>query len=190
MRSKKLIKILILSLLPFAQINAFASDNNIGMKYCDNSTIDYDTYLISPDSLKTNDDYDSNKVIDKNINLLWNNSEWLKFNAHDSSKNIGNPNNFLPHGNIKIERIEFAQIDRNNGFFKSTTFKLMLGSAVLLGGTAAYFKIQGDKKYESYLMNKDNHTLTEVDRYDLYSGIAFGLLQINFGYLLYKFIIE
>jgi hypothetical protein len=191
MHLKKFINILILSLLPFTLLSAFVSDhNNVGVNYSDHSILTHNTHSILPDSLRTREHCDSNKVIIKDINLLWNNANLLKLYAQDSLRVIGNPNNILHKGNINIEKINLAHTDMSDDFFKSITFKVLLGSAVLLGGSAAYFKIKGDKKYESYLINKDNSTLNEVNRYDLYSGIAFGLLQINFGYLLYKFIIE
>lgn len=80
--------------------------------------------------------------------------------------------------------------EKNRNFTESDLFKILLGSAAALGTTAAYFKIKADKKYDEYLATKDKSILEKVDRLDLYSGIAFGLLQINFGYLIYKFLIE
>lgn len=75
-------------------------------------------------------------------------------------------------------------------FTESDWFKILVGSATIISGTAAYLKIKADKKYNEYLTNKNQKLLDEVNRLDLYSGIAFGLLQINFGYLIYKFLIE
>lgn len=85
---------------------------------------------------------------------------------------------------------ESGYSNRGESFFSSGTFKLLLGSAVVLGGIAAYYKIQADKKYDDYLRSKNESLLNEVNRLDLYSGISFGLLQINFGYLIYKFLTE
>ena len=78
----------------------------------------------------------------------------------------------------------------NESFFNSSTFKILLGSAAVLGGVAAYFKNKADNKYDDYLQTKDQSLLDTVDRLDLYSGIFFGLLQINFGYLIYKFLTD
>ncbi len=55
-------------------------------------------------------------------------------------------------------------------FFRSSTFKILIGSAAVLGGVAAYFKIKADRKYDDYLQTKNSSTLDEVDRLDLYSG--------------------
>lgn len=73
---------------------------------------------------------------------------------------------------------------------ESNWLKVLIGTSAILGATAAYFKINADKKYDEYLLTGDKETLKKVNRLDLYSGIAFGLLQINFGYLIYKFLIE
>lgn len=88
--------------------------------------------------------------------------------------------------------LDIYKVDGKNGksFFTSTTFKLLLGSAAVLGGVAAYYKIKADSKYDEYLKSKDVSMLNEVDRLDLISGISFGLLQINFGYLIYKFLTD
>lgn len=88
--------------------------------------------------------------------------------------------------------INFAKLNSQTreNFFSSDAFKILLGSAAVLGGAAAYFKIQADKKYDEYLQTKNQSTLDDVNRLDLISGISFGLLQINFGYLIYKFLTE
>lgn len=85
---------------------------------------------------------------------------------------------------------EVVQTNTNGSFFKSTTFKILLGSAAVLGGAAAYLKSHADKKYDDYKRSSSQTSLDESNRYDLYSGIALGLLQVNFGYLIYKFLTD
>ncbi len=80
--------------------------------------------------------------------------------------------------------------EKNEIFSESDWFKVLVGSASVFGAVSAYFKIKADNRYDDYLKSKDPKKLNEVNRFDLYSGIAFGLLQINFGYLIYKFLIE
>lgn len=190
MHTKKHIKLLVLIFFPFALINAFGSDQYIINEIINIDLVDHqNASLSSPDTLRTKEKSEEDEVMGRNLHLLWNHPEYAKLSNYDSLKLNSVSKMTLPISNIKIEKIKLNH-DVNNGFFKSTTFKVMLGSAVLLGGTAAYFKIKGDNKYETYLMNKYHQLLDEVNLYDLYSGIAFGLLQINFGYLLYKFIIE
>lgn len=86
--------------------------------------------------------------------------------------------------------LDFTTAPRNGSFTNSTWFKVLLGSAAVFGATAAYYKIQADKKYDQYVEEKNPVLLDDVDRYDLYSGVAFGLLQINFGYLIYRFLTD
>lgn len=86
--------------------------------------------------------------------------------------------------------LDFTPSPHNGSFTNSTWFKVLLGSAAVLGATAAYYKIQADKKYDQYVEEKNPALLDDVDRYDLYSGVAFGFLQINFGYLIYKFLTD
>lgn len=92
-----------------------------------------------------------------------------------------------PKTNLGIYKTDGAN---GESFFTSSTFKILIGSAAVLGSVAAYFKIKADRKYDDYLNTKDQSTLDEVDRLDLIGGISFGLLQINFGYLIYKFLTD
>lgn len=90
--------------------------------------------------------------------------------------------------NNKIQKIDFKPEIKTQSFTDSPWFKVLLGSAAALGATAAYFKLNADKKYDDYLIKKDRSILDEVDRLDLYSGIALGLLQVNIGYMIYRFL--
>ena len=87
-------------------------------------------------------------------------------------------------------QIFLEPVKRSESFFSSNTFKILVGSAAVLGGVAAYLKIKADRKYDDYLQSKNQSILDEVNRLDLYSGISFGLLQINVGYLIYKFLTD
>ncbi len=90
----------------------------------------------------------------------------------------------------KIQQLNFEQVTGKTSFTNSDLFKVLIGSAVVFGGAAAYFKIQADKKYDDYLISKDKSALNEIDKLDLYSGISLGLLQINIGYLIYRFLTD
>lgn len=86
--------------------------------------------------------------------------------------------------------LHFTGKKEEENFAESTLFKVLIGSAVALGATAAYLKIQADQKFEEYNKSNDRNLLDEVHRYDLYSGISFGLLQVNLGYIIYRFIFD
>jgi len=86
--------------------------------------------------------------------------------------------------------LEIPVTEKNEIFSESDWFKVLVGTATVFGAVSAYFKIKADNRYDEYLKSKDPDKLNEVNRFDLYSGISFGLLQINFGYLIYKFLID
>ena len=90
----------------------------------------------------------------------------------------------------KTQHIDYKPKIVTPDFTETPWFKVLVGSAVVFGVTAAYFKLQADKKYDSYLFSKDRSTLDEVDRLDVYSGVALGLLQVNVGYLIYRFLTD
>lgn len=101
---------------------------------------------------------------------------------------------FINTGNFTqspvIELNFLGKQENEEKFVDSPWFIVVLSSAALFGATAAYFKIQADQKYDDYLISRDADLLDEVDKYDLYSGIAFGILQVNFGILIYNFLFE
>ncbi len=75
-------------------------------------------------------------------------------------------------------------------FIDDVWFKVLLGGIVGFGATSAYFKLKADKYYDEYLKTKNEDLLNKTNNYDLISGIALGALQINFGILIYHFLIE
>lgn len=82
-------------------------------------------------------------------------------------------------------QLEFVGEKAETLFRETIWFKALLGSAILVGGTAAYFKIKADKEYEEYLRTEDISYRDRTDQYDTYSGVSFGLLQLNFAAILY-----
>lgn len=116
---------------------------------------------------------DTIKILDCGKPLVFN------FDLEPSKEQISNLGLYKPDGT-----------NGENFFTSGTTFKILISSAAILGGVAAYFKIKADKKYDEYLITRNQTTLDEVNRLDLMSGISFGLLQINFGYLIYKFLTD
>lgn len=81
--------------------------------------------------------------------------------------------------------LEFTGETKSTNFADSPYFKILIGTAVGLGGLAAYYKIQADQSFEKYEQTNQQKYLDETDKFDNMSGIAFGVLQINFGALIY-----
>jgi hypothetical protein len=78
--------------------------------------------------------------------------------------------------------------EKKQNFIDNELFYILVGSAIVLGASAAYCKNESYKNYEKYKITNYSVYLTKSNNYDLYSGLAIGGLQINFGYLLYKFL--
>ncbi len=76
------------------------------------------------------------------------------------------------------------------GFIDSDLFLISVGSAIIFGTTAAYLKLEADKNYNKYLSTTNIKYLDKTNRLDLYSGISLGIMEINFGYLIYKFLTD
>lgn len=106
--------------------------------------------------------------------------------AYQSLKNISSVDRTFDE--TKPVKLNFDTGRQEKRFIETTTFKILIGSAVALGAVSAYFKIKADNNYEEYQQTLNNSYLDKTDKYDLYSGIAFGALQINFGALLYHFL--
>jgi len=73
--------------------------------------------------------------------------------------------------------------EKDEKFFNSTLSKILVGSAVVLGGVSAYFKLKADKEFTNYSFDKNYES--SYNTYDTISGISFGLLQVNIGILIY-----
>ncbi|NUN08751.1 MAG: hypothetical protein HUU54_06205 [Ignavibacteriaceae bacterium] len=74
-------------------------------------------------------------------------------------------------------------------FLKSNLPHILMGSLLVLGGLSAYTKLKADRYYEQYSAFGHDNDLKTMRKYDLLSGISFGLLQINLAYLVYNFLI-
>jgi len=91
-------------------------------------------------------------------------------------------------GSLPIELEPNSPFKPSERFTDSNWFYTLLGSAVVLGTVAAYYKIKADNSFDDYEKTKDPNLLSQTDDYDLYSGVAFGALQVNFGVLVYYFL--
>jgi hypothetical protein len=86
--------------------------------------------------------------------------------------------------------LKLLETQKEESFFYSTTFQILAGTALALGAFSAYYKLKADDTFDDYQYTGDAALLDKTNRYDLISGIAFTALQINFGYVLYKFLTE
>lgn len=91
---------------------------------------------------------------------------------------------------VQIVQLEFNGTIKSEPFLKTTLFKVLTGSAIVLGAVTAYFKLKADDKFDEYRFSGDKKFLDETNRYDTISGISLALFQINFGYIIYRFLAE
>lgn len=127
-----------------------------------------------------------------------------KLLSNSLSKNLQNSKSLLELKNYRIwengitktldNQFNGASIihveKREQNFLDSDLFWVILGSSIVFGSAAAYFKLEADNSYEKYKISFDQKYKKKTDKLDLYSGIALGTLQINFGFLIYKLLTD
>ena len=187
----KLITIIIIS-----SVNCFAQDCKSKVEIITNNAdarIYIDTLFIAKEKAEINLTKGNHFLFIQNSSLRWgkkNIYDTLRITECEKAYHFNYDMKQTGYSSVQPNIYEYINKNKTENFFSSSTFKILIGSAAVLGSVAAYFKIKADRKYDDYLQTKNRSTLDEVDRLDLYSGIAFGLLQINFGYLIYKFLTD
>jgi hypothetical protein len=84
--------------------------------------------------------------------------------------------------------LQFIGQVKGESFYETTLFKVLVGTALALGATTAYYKLEADKKFTEYQITGNPDLLEQTDRYDVISGVTFVALQINFGLIIYLFL--
>ncbi|WP_041294112.1 hypothetical protein [Ignavibacterium album] len=97
---------------------------------------------------------------------------------------------FLSENSPKLVKLDFNGSIKSEPFVNTTMFKVLTGSAIVLGAVTAYFKLEADDKFDEYRFSGNKKFLDETNRYDTISGISLALFQINFGYIIYRFLAE
>lgn len=142
--------------------------------------------------------------------LLKTNPEDANVFSNDSL--IGNTPLLIPRNlnNLRLEKqgyetkdIEYSDFGSNRNvnmnfigelnkakFFDNTLFKILVGSLVVLGAATAYLKLEADDKFDQYQITGDETLLDETNRLDTISAVTFVALQINFGYIIYRFLVD
>ena len=86
--------------------------------------------------------------------------------------------------------LDYIGEEKKESIFEGTLFKVLVGSAVLLGASTAYFKLEADKKFDEYIITGDRKILDQTNRFDVISGVTFVAMQINFGVIIYLFLTD
>lgn len=77
---------------------------------------------------------------------------------------------------------------KKENFYNTMLFKILAGTAIALGATTAYYKLEADRKFDEYQVTGDPELLNQTDRFDIISGVTFVALQINVGLIIYFFL--
>ncbi|MCF8267743.1 MAG: hypothetical protein K9I69_06640 [Ignavibacteriales bacterium] len=80
--------------------------------------------------------------------------------------------------------------NEKESFINTELFRYLIGSAILIGTGAVYYKFQADAQYETYKKTGNSLTHQRTEKFDTISGIFSGALQINFALLIYFFLTE
>ena len=91
---------------------------------------------------------------------------------------------------LKPIKLNFTGEYKDGSFFNKTLFRVLLGSMITLGATTAYFKLKADNYFDDYKASGDHALLDKTHKYDLISGVSFVALQINFGLIVYYFLVD
>jgi len=108
-------------------------------------------------------------------------------------RKLGYEDTSILSDNITPGKIVFMNYNgqkKEKTFFEKDIFKILTTGIIVLGGTTAYFKLKADNKFDEYEFTGNSKLLDDTRKYDLISGITMAALQINFGLLLYYFLIE
>ena len=90
---------------------------------------------------------------------------------------------------VKPELKFIGQV-KGESFYETFLFKVLVGTAITLGATTAYYKLEADKKFDEYQDTGDPAALEQTDKCDTISAATFVALQINFGLILYLFLAD
>jgi len=91
---------------------------------------------------------------------------------------------------IPKKNTQLNHLTKDENFIDSPWFKVVVGTAISFGASAAYFKNKANDSDELYKKNGSRKDLDNRNKYDLYGGIALGALELNVGFLIYKFLTD
>ncbi|MDH3268417.1 MAG: hypothetical protein OEM46_06140 [Ignavibacteria bacterium] len=90
----------------------------------------------------------------------------------------------------EIPELLFTGQPPKQQFYGSTLFTILIGTAIALGATTAYYKLEADDKFEEYKRTGNPELVDEVDNYDLISAATLIAFEVNIGLFIYFFLAE
>jgi len=105
----------------------------------------------------------------------------------------GFENKIISYSDIEINnpvKLNYVGEYDDGNFFDKTLFKILVGTMVALGATTAYLKLEADDRFAEYKVTGDPALLDQTNRLDTFSAVTFVALQINFGAIIYFFLVD
>ncbi|MEM1096767.1 MAG: hypothetical protein AAGJ10_19385 [Bacteroidota bacterium] len=65
-----------------------------------------------------------------------------------------------------------------------------LGTALVAGSLAVHYKFKADRRFEDHAENGDPRFINDIERFDSYSGIALGTMQVSLGVLAIRLVLR
>ncbi|GAB5518927.1 MAG: hypothetical protein RhofKO_11780 [Rhodothermales bacterium] len=65
-----------------------------------------------------------------------------------------------------------------------------LGTALTAGALAVHYKFKADRRFEQHAENGDPRFINDIERFDRYSGIALGTMQVGIGVLAIRLVLR
>jgi hypothetical protein len=90
----------------------------------------------------------------------------------------------------KIPELKFTGEQPKKQFYGSTMFYTLLGTAIALGGTTAYYKLKADDLYEEYKITGDPGLPDNIEHYDDQSAWTLIATELCIGAIIYFFLTD
>ena len=116
----------------------------------------------------------------------------MKLNNIRLEKN-GFESKIISYSDIGINQpVKLNYVGENDygNFFDKILFKILVGTMIALGATTAYLKLKADDRFTEYNVTGDPALLDQTNRLDTLSAVTFVALQINFGAIIYFFLVD
>ncbi len=181
----------------FELVNIFINDSLVSNNGQFTGELTKGTYIIIADEVS--DRWNSKTFVDTLFINDCNNRELLFFFRSATFNSEFDRNNDGYHFQKKyyLSDSAYEELDlkipnpvKKEKFVDSNLFRILTGTAIIFGGLTAYYKIKADKLFDEYLSVRDKEKLDQTRKYDLVSGITLTAFQINFGYILLRFLME
>ncbi len=181
----------------FELVNIFINDSLVSENGIYQAELEQGIYIIVADEVS--DRWNSKTFFDtieiKNCDKIELNFYFRNYN--NQSDAFGNQQSFQSQKKYFMSdsaynnfALQLPNPEKKEKFIDTHLFKILTGSAILLGGITAYYKIKADKYFDDYLSTRDKEKLDKTKKFDLISGVTLVAFQINFGYILLRFLIE